>query len=225
MCAAYTLRPTKEQMLESFKIEFFEDFVFDRKIVPQAESMVVVNHERFEIKSMVFGLTPSWSKEAKVKFATHNARLESILEKPTWRGPLKAHRCLVPITEFIEPIYTGEYAGNMVKFSNVGPGLLVAAGIFDIWINKETGEVKESFSIVTADPPDFVAKIGHDRCPLFLKTTAFDKWLDCEKYPPKQAVEILKSDREDFHFQVGIERPLAKGWERRLKSSDTSSKD
>lgn len=56
---------------------------------------------------MRYSLVPNWSKEAKVKFATHNARLESIDEKPTWKTVFSEQHCLVPLTDFIEPILPG----------------------------------------------------------------------------------------------------------------------
>ena len=68
------------------------------------------------MKEMNFSLITSWSKERKPEFATHNARLFSedgdpIFKKPTWRGPFSSNHCVIPISKFVEPIYTGEYAG------------------------------------------------------------------------------------------------------------------
>jgi len=216
MCAAFTLRPTRDQILSLFDIQLPEDFSFDKRVLPQGSSLVVVGNSRFELRDMVFSMTPSWSKESKVKFATHNARLETILEKPTWRAPLKTHRCLVPISEFIEPIYRGEFAGNMVRFAEPTHQLLVAAGLYDVWVNKETGEIRESFAIITSEPPEFVQKMGHDRCPLFLKPNSFAKWLDIKNTDAAHAVDLLKSNWQDLDFTVSVDRPLAKGWEKRI---------
>ena len=82
-----------------------------------------------------FGLVPSWSKERKVKYSTHNARLVStdeksgkpvpIYMKPTWREAFAGRHCLVPMDLFIEPIYTGEFAGNMVKFIPKGEEVIL----------------------------------------------------------------------------------------------------
>ncbi|MEK7690911.1 MAG: SOS response-associated peptidase family protein, partial [Bdellovibrionota bacterium] len=56
-----------------------------------------------ELKLMQFSLLPSWSKEKKVKFATHNARLDGVDTKPTWRKVFRERRCVVPMTDFVEP--------------------------------------------------------------------------------------------------------------------------
>lgn len=216
MCAAYTLRPTPEQIQNIFEISVGPDFQFDHRILLHSDSLVVIWEKSLVLKTMKFSLTPFWSKEPKVKFATHNARLETLIEKPTWREPLKSHRCLIPITEFIEPIYSGPYAGNMVRFSDSTRPLLVAAGIFDIWVNKTTGEVRESFSIITSEPPKFIAEMGHDRCPVFLNKDIFKLWLDTKNYDSKAATELLRAQMDfNKNYAVTIDRPLAKGWEKR----------
>lgn len=58
---------------------------------------------------------------------------------------------------------------------------MVAAGIYDEWINKETGEIIPSFAIVTSDPPPFISEVGHDRCPVFLPKDMQLEWVSQEK--------------------------------------------
>ena len=42
-----------------------------------------------------WGLIPSWSKGPDNRYATINARAESVAGKPSYRGPLRNRRCLV----------------------------------------------------------------------------------------------------------------------------------
>lgn len=160
------------------------------------------------LRLMRFGLLPSWSKEPKVKFATHNARLDTIEEKATWRTPFKRNHCLVPMGSFLEPIYTGEYAGNIVGFKAKNDEPLVAAGIYDTWINKETGEVIDSFAIITHDPPKYVADIGHDRCPLFLKKSVYKEWLELSPDESGTFKAFLEGNQALPEFKVEISREL-----------------
>jgi len=180
---------------------------------------------RRELRMMQFSLVPSWSKERRVKFATHNARLWSfdektrrevpVFEKPTWRGPFAHRHCLVPLSEFIEPIYSGEYAGNMVRFLPKDGKLLTAAAIWDEWTDRQTGEVIDSFSILTDDPHPFVAEIGHDRTPVFLAEDAYGKWLKPESATPKESLDLLRAHVDRPELTVEIDRPLKAGWEKR----------
>ncbi len=224
MCAQFLIKSRVEELAKKFGIMLPTDFdpdksgaPLDQRILPHRSAPVIVSDQGQRVlKQMNFSLVPAWSKEPKVKFATHNARIETVTEKPTWRIPFATHRCLVPITHFIEPIYIKKYAGNMVQFFLKSQGLLAAAGIYDIWANKETGEVLESFSILTDAPPPFVADIGHDRCPIFLKESAFGEWLSEGKKDPKTLLQLLQKNRADLDLDVKIDRPLAKGWEKRV---------
>ena len=217
MCSSFNIKITRPILQKALSFDFPNFASFDAKVLPHKESIVITRGKNgFELRPMSFSLTPSWSKEPRVKFSTHNARIETLEEKPTWRGPLKTNRCLVPLTSFIEPIYTGSLAGNMVAFGQVQGDLLVAAGLWDLWTSQETGEIKESFAIVTTAPPEFVLSVGHDRCPVFLQPEAFEGWLDVQKTPGGAAIDFLRHHQASLNLQTGIERPLAKGWEKRV---------
>lgn len=217
MCASYMIKqrnPGRFGLATEARVQI-DDFC-GKLIVPYTPAPVLLaNGDSQVLTSMRYSLVPSWSKEAKVKFATHNARLESIDEKPTWKTVFSERHCLVPLTDFIEPIYEGEYAGNMVAFHNKDGGMLYAAGVWDEWTNKQTGEVLRTFAIITFDPPPFVAQIGHDRCPVFLNEETGAEWLSNAGEP----VPTLKTFLFERNFvpdlQVEISRPMRPGWEKR----------
>jgi putative SOS response-associated peptidase YedK len=172
-----------------------------------------------------FGLVPAWSKERKIKFATHNARLLSvdkktgkqapIYTKPTWREPFSKRHCLVPMDYFVEPIYSGEYAGNMVKFIPKDEEIIAAAGLWEDWVSKDTGEIVSSFAVITDDPVPFIKNAGHDRSPVFLSPKDYDEWLGTGESDPVKLLSYLQRNRSDFSWKVEIDRPMAAGWEKR----------
>lgn len=189
---------------------------FDKLIVPYTRAPVMVaNGDTIDITPMKFSMVPSWSKEPKVKFATHNARLESIDEKPTWRNVFGRRHCLVLLTDFIEPIYEGEHAGFMVAFAAKNGGMVYAAGVWDEWVNKESGEVMQSFAIITHDPPPFVAGIGHDRCPIFLDEDAGHEWLNPSLIHKGEHKQFLLNAAQVPDLQVERFRAMRPGWEKR----------
>jgi putative SOS response-associated peptidase YedK len=219
MCAQFLIKTTLKNIEAFFDLEIQSDVKdIDERVVPYRPGYVIVEREgSLYLQEMQFSLVPSWSKEPKVKFATHNARIETIAEKPTWKGPLQNRRALVPITRFIEPIYTGKYAGNMVQFHEPEDSVLYAAAIWDSWTNKETGEVIESFSIITGEPPKFIADIGHDRCPVFVTKDIADQWLEPVKKPADELIKLLNENSARLHLTVDIDRPLKSGWEKRVR--------
>ncbi|MEZ4816099.1 MAG: SOS response-associated peptidase family protein [Bdellovibrionota bacterium] len=228
MCAQFQLKITANQLAKKFGIRLPEKVGdFDEIFLPYRQAPVVVLDDKsLNLKAMNFSLVPAWSKEPKVRFATHNARLYSfdektnkevaIYEKPTWRDPFKKKHCLVPMTGFIEAIYTQSLAGNMVEFFSKEENLLVAAGIWEEWLNKKTGEVLESFSILTHEPYAFVDKMGHDRSPVFLDESKYRGWLEVDSKSPVEMLDFLRSSRSEPCFDVAIVRPLKAGWQKRL---------
>jgi len=189
---------------------------YDILIVPQRMAPAIKLESGAPILgAMRFALLPSWSKEPKVKFATHNARLETIDEKPTWRTVFVKRHCLIPLTDFIEPIYEGDYAGHMVAFAEKNGSISFAAGVWDEWVNKSTGEVIQSFSIITHEPPPFIADVGHDRCPVFLDEKSGLEWLNNEGHDSKQLKNFLLLKKQTPEFSVRKHRAMRPGWEKR----------
>lgn len=206
--------PGQFKLLTEARIDIAE--YFDRLVVPYSKAPVMVaNGDAVETHLMKFSMVPSWSKEPKVKFATHNARLESISEKPTWRNVFGRRHCLILLTDFIEPIYEGEHAGHMVAFSARSGALIYAAGLWDEWVNKQTGEVMTSFAIITHDPPPFVASMGHDRSPIFLDEDTGHEWLTAAGTPAERLTDFLLQAATPHDLRAESFRPMRPGWEKR----------
>lgn len=214
MCAQFLLKAKARELENLFGIKMPEGaHDFDERILPYRQSPVITHSG---VRMMNFSLIPSWSKERKPKFATHNARLETIAEKPTWKKPFETKHCLIPLTTFIEPIYENEFAGHMVGFHTKDSALLAAAGVYDEWLDKETGEIVESFAIITDEPPPFIAKIGHDRCPVFLPPPSFQKWLEPKPQKGPALVEFLKHEKYTPQLTADKDRPMRPGWQKRI---------
>ncbi len=67
-------------------------------IAPTQNIPVVVQQSgRTQTTNMRWGLIPSWSKTAKPKYATFNARAETVRQKPSFRDACRnAQTCLIP---------------------------------------------------------------------------------------------------------------------------------
>jgi putative SOS response-associated peptidase YedK len=121
-----------------------------------------------------WGLVPSWVKELEAfKGNLFNARAEGIEEKPSFRGPFKSQRCLVPASGFYEwknlggskqPYFIHREDGEPLAF----------AGLYEHW--KKDGQELYSYTIVTTEPNDVIAEL-HNRMPVILSPEDFDLWL------------------------------------------------
>jgi hypothetical protein len=110
MCGRYYRRSDKQRIAEAFKLgKLPPDFVLppDYNIAPSTFQPVIrpapETGER-ELVLMRWGLVPAKlaDPDSFKTFSTTNARAESILDKPIWRGPFQHTRCLVPIDGFYE---------------------------------------------------------------------------------------------------------------------------
>jgi len=96
-----------------------------------------------------FGLIPSWSKDRLIGRRTYNARSETVAEKPAYRTAWRRQQfCLVPMERFCEPCWeTGRSVRWSIHRQDKQP--FTVAAIWDSWTDRATGEIVESFSMLT----------------------------------------------------------------------------
>ena len=101
-----------------------------------------------------WALIPPWAKEAKLKYSTNNARSEEIAEKASYRDAwAKGQRCIIPAADFDEPNW--ESGKNVWWRFRRADGLPWAlAGLWNSWVNRTTGKVHESYTMLTINADD-----------------------------------------------------------------------
>lgn len=218
MCSQYSLSARAEQ-LEKFGINVGNATgEISQRYLPYTKVPVVVNTPQgIKLTAMNFSLVPSWSKKPKVKFATHNARIETVTEKPAWRDPFMTKHCLIPMSNFYESVYEGPHAGHIISFGKedgAETSILFAAGLFDVWIDSESKNQLFSCSILTTEPSPFILENGHDRSPIFLNFDQGKEWLTL-RAPQKEMVDFLLAKNVNPNLSVTRDRPLKPGWEKR----------
>ncbi|MBT8209312.1 MAG: SOS response-associated peptidase [Eudoraea sp.] len=135
----------------------------------------------------VWGLVPHWVKdEAQLKKLwnnTLNARGETIFEKPSFRWAAMHNRCIIYVDGFYEHHH---FKGKTYPFylHRKDRQPLAFAGLWSEWTDPESGEVKNTFSIVTTTGNELLAKVHNNpkikgpRMPLILPEELTDKWLE-----------------------------------------------
>lgn len=133
-----------------------------------------------------WGLVPHWvkDKEQMKKYwnNTLNARGETIFEKPSFRDSAKNNRCLIYVDGFYEHHhYKGKTYPFFIHHKTEKP--LALAGLWNEWVDKESGEVLNTFTIVTTEGNNMMGKIHNNpklkgpRMPLILPEEMEEKWL------------------------------------------------
>jgi putative SOS response-associated peptidase YedK len=133
-----------------------------------------------------WGLVPHWVKNKdqlkKLWNQTLNARGETIFEKPSFRTSAKYKRCIIYIDGFYEHHHQNKQTYPFF-ISKADGKPMALAGLWSEWVDTTTGEVLNSFSIVTTEGNEMLAKIHNNpklsgpRMPLILPEALEDKWL------------------------------------------------
>jgi putative SOS response-associated peptidase YedK len=142
-----------------------------------------------------WGLIPSWVKDPKQFALLINARLEGLVEKPSFRAAMKRRRCLIPADGFYEWKKEGKTKQPyFIRAKSREP--FAFAGLWETWTDRDGGEI-ETAAIVTCAANETLAPV-HDRMPVIVQPEYFDAWLDCDKFDAKQAAALAGPAPENF---------------------------
>ncbi|RBP49378.1 SOS response-associated peptidase [Arenicella xantha] len=121
--------------------------------------------------AMRWGMVPSWAREFTSKYATFNARLESLAEKPTFADAWKMRRrCVIPMAGYYEWRQNEHGEKQPVYISDQETGLLVAAGLYEPWADQLSCTMITKAAITPL-------KDIHHRMPILLTQQAGQDWL------------------------------------------------
>lgn len=141
-------------------------------------------------KRRSWSLIPKWSKEPKSKYATFNARAETVHEKPAFRDAWRrSQRCVVPASAYFEwPVLDGRKQCH--RLCNPDESPILFGGLWEYW---EAGDVAlPSFTVITTSSASDIDWV-HPRTPLIIDPDAVDHWLTCS---PEEAAELMRPRTE-----------------------------
>jgi putative SOS response-associated peptidase YedK len=189
MCGRFTFQPT-EELYERFHIVNRLDSLVPRyNIAPGQMVPVIIANSPRRIVRMCWGLIPHWAKDEKTAYNMMNARVETLTQRPAFRGLLSHNRCLVPASGFYE--WQGEGRDKTpYDIHPEGQPYLAFAGLYNVWITPR-GEEHSTFTIMTTEADPFMARLHH-RMPVVLDRDLEDDWLDPEVTSAREVLGILE---------------------------------
>jgi len=167
MCGRFTVKATWAELVALYRLTMDAPphNLRPRYNVCPTDPVDVVTAEegKRELAAMRWGLIPRWwSKIIKdAKIATFNARAETIETKPFFRDAFKRTRCLIPMSGYYEWQNTPGGKQPWYFTARDGSPLLTAAGLWEEWKDRQTGERLKSCTMIITEPNDFAAEI-HD---------------------------------------------------------------
>lgn len=187
----------------------FQEDIFEERTHVNAfayPAMPVISEEEpHRVQAMQWGLIPRWvrTREEALKFRSNtlNARSETVFEKPSYRQCMMRQRCVVPADAFYEYHHEGKRKiPYRIRLRH--RELFSFAGIHEQWVDTETGEALNTFSILTRAAGPLLAEIhnARQRQPVILLDDAETAWLDASC--TRERIEQLFAPIDDALFET-----------------------
>jgi putative SOS response-associated peptidase YedK len=128
-----------------------------------------------QLRTLRWGLVPSWAKDTKIAASLINARSETVTQKPAFKTAAAKRRCLVPAEGYYEWMPTDD--GKIPMFLH-GEQTLGFAGLYEI--RRDPGDPDQwlwTYTIITTTAHDVLGHV-HDRSPIVVPHELRDAWLD-----------------------------------------------
>jgi len=200
MCGRYASSRRPEDLIEEFEVvdsRLEKSLDADFNVAPTKEVYAVLERPpskdsddppQRQLRTLRWGLIPSWAKDPSIGNRMINARMESVAEKPSFRRAFAARRCLLPADGYFEwyPTSQKTKAGKPAKqpffIRPQDGGILAMAGLYEIWRDPTRDEddperFRWTCTVLTTQAEDAVGHI-HDRMPLMVEPERRAAWLD-----------------------------------------------
>jgi putative SOS response-associated peptidase YedK len=215
MCGRYAASRKPEDLVELFGVarwDATEALAPDWNVAPTKPVHAVLERAVKEegpepvrqLRSLRWGLVPSWAKSPEAGARMFNARAETLHEKPAYRRPFAARRCLLPADGYYE-WFTPQAAPGTPKsrvrkqpyfISRSDGAVLAMAGLYEFWHDRTLPEADPAAwwatcTVITTAAEPGLARI-HDRMPLILPADVHRDWLDPRNTDPGQVRALLE---------------------------------
>ena len=214
MCGRYAASRTPDQLVEEFEVTSTpsETLKPDFNVAPTARVYAVLEraadhgHQR-KLSVVRWGLVPSWASDPSIGNRMINARVETAMDKPAFRGAMARRRCLLPADGYYEwqvptdPDAPRTAAGKPQKqpwfIHPRDRGVLAMAGLYEIWRDStreddDPAALMWTVTVLTSEAPSPLRAI-HDRCPVIVPREERDAWLDPEWRNPTEILDRVRS--------------------------------
>lgn len=206
MCGRYASSTDTAGLYGAFGIDevFGDDLEPSWNVAPTDQVRAIVQRrprgaeedaaEVRQLRTMRWGLVPSWSKDKKGAARLINARRETVTGKPAFKRAAARRRCLLPADGYYEWQQTAD--GKVPHFlHDPRDDQLAFAGLYELWPDPALPEDDPakwfwSATVITQQATDSLGEI-HDRCPVIVPPQLRSPWLDCSTGEPALADRLL----------------------------------
>lgn len=218
MCYTVNINLTRNELEKRFGAKFRDPasfhpgYYFNAFEIPDLPAIQTEDPE--SIGLLKWGLIPFWVKDAGaaegIRRKTFNARMETILEKPSFRGAVISRRCLVLCRGFYEWQEKDKQKIPHYIYMEGEPPIAMA-GLYENWTDRNTGELIRTCTIITTAANSMMERIHNTkkRMPVILSRDNQKAWIDPD-LSAGQAFRYLKPVDEKQMAAHTISRLISK---------------
>ena len=197
MCGRKTLSKDIISIIKEMNIEEWKahDYKPNYNIAPTNFSPVIINDGVRKTKMMRWGLVPSWSKNDQIVSKMINARLETILEKPSFSNLVKNNRCIVLADGYFE--WTKQHH-QPYYITHTENKILPLAGLWTTWKSSNSNTLS-TYTVITTSSVNNLNLI-HNRMPVILDRNNVDKWTNCNRFTVSECLTDISLLKPSIKF-------------------------
>ena len=194
MCGRFFIAQAPERFAEFYGYPERPNFPPRYNVAPtQPVPIVIAESGARHFRLVRWGFWPSWLKDPKTFPLVINARVETILEKATFRGAVRHRRCVFLADGFYE--WRREGTGRSavrtpfaIRRADGAP--MALAGLWESWLGADGSEI-DTAAIVTTGANGTMAAV-HDRMPAILAPEQVAPWLDTRAVDQAEAAALCR---------------------------------
>lgn len=178
MCGRYAVTLPPEAMRAIFKTLNLIEYPPRYNIAPTQPIIAIWQKGEGRQAVLVrWGYVPVWVKDPRDFPLIINARAESLLEKPAFRGAMRHNRCIIPASGYYEWQKGADGTKTPYYITRTNGAPMAFAGLHSTWMGPEGEEVDTAAIVTVAAGPD--TRHIHDRTPAVLgNDEEMETWLD-----------------------------------------------
>lgn len=183
MCFHSKQSKSAQELQNRFNAKFENEALFQPMIYNGfnfPKTPVITNKKSDTIQFFNWGLIPIWAKEDSIKKITLNCKIETAHEKPSFRNVIN-NRCLVLADGFYEWQWLDEKGKQKQKYELTLPDneTFAFAGLYSEWLDKSTGELRNTYTILTTEANELMTKIHNTkkRMPVIVAKDNEQNWV------------------------------------------------
>ncbi|GAA3436307.1 SOS response-associated peptidase [Kutzneria kofuensis] len=208
MCGRYASAQTDAELAKAFEVV---DVVGDEpepswNVAPTQQVRAVLERAPKDepeapaarlLRSVRWGLVPSWAKDVKVGNKMINARVETLLAKAAFKSAARRRRCVIPADGYYEWMKIDNRKVPFFLHPEDGQPLAMA-GLYELRPDPELPEDHPdrwlwTCTVITTTAADTLGHI-HDRSPLLIPGgDLLDAWLDPRLDDPDDVQALINS--------------------------------